>query len=82
MVVGGQIGSTKPGEYAGLRRTSFLHDVASFEKLWNVVGGLTGTQWKVEAELDVIDTVRQDNIPTESWSGPNKRWIRFAVIRK
>ena len=54
LVLGRQVGSTKPGEYA--RRaykggSRYLHDPDSFQRLWDVIGEETGTKWKVIAEL-------------------------------
>lgn len=31
---------------------TYLHDVASLQKLWDEIGEATGTQWRVEARLD------------------------------
>lgn len=30
----------------------YLHDAASSQKLWDEIGGATGTKWVVEAWLD------------------------------
>jgi hypothetical protein len=48
MVYGRHIGSIKPGEMRTSRRTWFLHDQGSFQKLWDEVGDRTGTRWRVE----------------------------------
>lgn len=71
-----------PGEYPALKGTSFRHDVASFTKLWNDVGAETGTKWKVEAQLDMVDIAGRNNNTTQSWSEPNMRRLLFTVFRE
>ena len=64
LVCGRQVGNERAGVYssgadggggggtgagaAGVWR----HDVASFERMWEVVGRRTGSEWKVDATLD------------------------------
>ncbi|KAK5116957.1 hypothetical protein LTR62_006678 [Meristemomyces frigidus] len=57
LVVGRQVGSTKPGE---VNRKSghgsmFRHDMASWRKLWEEVGGEVGVKFQVEGELKQRD---------------------------
>ena len=50
MVYGRHIGTVKPGEVRTARRTLWLHDQESFQRLWDEVGEETGTKWRAEVQ--------------------------------
>lgn len=81
MVVGRQTGHEKAGEFDShmVGKKFMRHDVESFGKMWEEVGRLTGTKWRVEAELKP----RKDIAESESY-GPlqTKLILRFAVFRE
>jgi hypothetical protein len=54
-ILGQQMGSVTPHQVpktSTIGRDMFKHDASSFEKLWKEVGEATGTEWKVNANLD------------------------------
>ena len=50
VVYGRQVGTAKAGP-PSRPGASFLHDQESFQRLWDQVGVLTGSRWKVEMEF-------------------------------
>ena len=56
LLIGRQSGSENAGGFSGSGETSgrkhFRHNVQSWVDLWKRVGEMTGTEWKVEADLD------------------------------
>ncbi|KAJ9157286.1 S-adenosyl-L-methionine-dependent methyltransferase [Pleurostoma richardsiae] len=54
LVLGRQVGSFEPlslEEYREKGERRYHHNVETLQKLWNVIGDRTGTQWKVSGEL-------------------------------
>ena len=52
LILGRQVGTRQPadsGEGSAVLR--YLHNVQSFQALWDVIGEKTGTKWKVTGEL-------------------------------
>lgn len=54
MVLGRQVGTRQPATDAGGR---YVHNVESFQKLWDTIGEKTGTKWKVTGEVRDSETV-------------------------
>ncbi|KAL4809451.1 hypothetical protein BDV18DRAFT_132099 [Aspergillus unguis] len=82
MVVGRQLGSVYAGEYdlTGYDEgTMYRHNLESMKGLWHDVGQATQTQWKVEAELKVDETVLR-NVDA-SWGDSNMRIIWWSASR-
>ncbi len=53
LVLGTQVGSLRPKEVPfGEAKKVFRHDEKSFEKLWEEVGEMTDSEWKVKAMMD------------------------------
>lgn len=82
IVFGRQLGSLKPEELPvlsaaarGRTSTRFLHDEASFQRLWNEVGAATDTRWQVHVEI--LDKL-PPNMPSFN---EHTRLIRFAAVR-
>lgn len=78
IIFGRQIGSVVPGEEVTSRsgqNAKFLHDVSTFQRLWDEVGQKTGTRWS--AEVDVIETIPVQ-IPG---FGENARYCKFGVYQ-
>lgn len=50
LIYGRQVGSNNPGASMNSARSAYLHDQASFQRLWDEVGALTGTRWQVQLE--------------------------------
>ena len=64
LVFGWQLGTTKPGSrarHSDKSRTRYDHDPDSFQKLWDVIGEKTATQWNVVAELHKVKGWDQGN---------------------
>ena len=81
MLVGRQLGSTKPGEYDVMKdgRWQFRHDVQSWTELWDEVGRETGTRWRVEATLDEVEFGYAQN---KEWGDPDMRRLLFQIVRE
>ncbi|KAI1173285.1 hypothetical protein F4777DRAFT_455776 [Nemania sp. FL0916] len=56
VIVGGQIGSVRPGNVAALQENShsYRHNMETFENMWRKVGEDTQTMWKVDSTLDMV----------------------------
>ncbi|CAM1501858.1 Fc.00g038420.m01.CDS01 [Cosmosporella sp. VM-42] len=50
LIYGRHVGTNRPGESRTSYRSAYLHDQASFQRLWDEVGTMTRTQWKVQVE--------------------------------
>ncbi|KAK3689345.1 hypothetical protein B0T22DRAFT_528349 [Podospora appendiculata] len=78
-VLGRQIGNPgevlEPEEHARRGLGRYHHNRASMQRLWDVVGARTGTEWKVEAELETVVEEAVDG------NEENRTTIRF-VVRK
>ena len=78
LVMGCQVGSLV-GDTTGIPIPSggilFRHDIASFEKVWQEVGRITGTEWKVEARLE------KGKGFGEKWQLEGTRRLGFEVWR-
>lgn len=87
LIVGSQGGSIQPREAPARRnpnRTTYLHDVESFEKLWTEVGVKTGSEWKVKASLTKPwgERGNTDKEPKDRYfNGDDARWLTFTVVR-
>lgn len=83
VVVGRQAGNLEAGER--VHRTNeaqsmFRHNVESFKKMWEEVGVMTGTKWRVEVEM--LDSVSVDRAWMQGLHGKDGRPIRFSVWRE
>lgn len=59
IVLGRQVGSSKPGEYAhsaGAAGVTYSHDEDTFQQLWIEVEKLTATKWKLETSMKNVVT--------------------------
>ena len=78
LVMGCQVGSLV-GDTTGIPIPSggilFRHDIASFEKVWQEVWRVTGTEWKVEARLE------KGKGFGEKWQLEGTRRLGFEVWR-
>ena len=72
--VGSLIGDTKPIPIPS-GGILWRHDIKSFEKVWDEVGAITGTKWKVEARLE-----RSKGFG-EKWQIEGTRRLGFEVWR-
>ena len=52
LVYGRQAGTIQPGKSTNDRAGAYLHDQISFQRLWDEIGSLTNTRWKVEMERE------------------------------
>lgn len=78
LLLGRQTGTIKPGasQYKiNKGREIYRHDSATFKRLWEEIGGITGTSWEVEAKL-----VEREEFANFG-DGENRRWIIFSVQR-
>ncbi|PMD12413.1 hypothetical protein NA56DRAFT_613500 [Hyaloscypha hepaticicola] len=83
VVVGRQAGNLEAGER--VHRTNeaqsmFRHNLESFKKMWEEVGVMTGTKWRVEVEM--LDSVSVDRAWMQGLHGKDGRPIRFSVWRE
>jgi len=79
MIVGRQSGSVKPSEYPAIAEgsTSFRHDISTFQSMWDEVGRVTDTEWKVTGSLDSVGMVAKKNAVEDE----NSRRLLFTVTR-
>ncbi|KAK8075989.1 methyltransferase domain-containing protein [Apiospora phragmitis] len=55
MIFGRQAASTSPRELTGVRgERRFLHDAATWRRMWDEVGEATGTRWRTEVEMEDV----------------------------
>jgi SAM-dependent methyltransferase len=78
LVLGQQMGTVTPGRVNHGHRILFKHDASTFKKLWAEVGEKTGTQWKVEVQLDEGLGVKEGR---RKWDGEQARRLIFEVER-
>lgn len=50
LIFGRQVGTTKGGVFTTSGSSVYLHDQASFQRLWTEIGTLTKTRWSVSME--------------------------------
>lgn len=50
LIYGRHVGTTRPGGSSVSMSSAYLHDCDSFQRLWDEIGDLTKTKWKVEVE--------------------------------
>ncbi|KAK7909036.1 hypothetical protein PG985_014914 [Apiospora marii] len=63
MIFGRQVASTSPREIVGVRgERRFLHDGASWQRLWDEVGEATGTRWRTEVEMEGVEEGQTDHL--------------------
>lgn len=72
--VGSLVGDSKPIPVPS-GRVLFRHDIASFQKVWEEVGALMDTEWKVEARLE------RGKGFGEKWQHEGTRRLGFEVWR-
>ncbi|KAH8657963.1 hypothetical protein BX600DRAFT_499995 [Xylariales sp. PMI_506] len=78
VMVGRQIGSTKPGDVPAIKEGSFSyrHDVATLDAMWKEVGEATQTRWKVEGTMDMVGVNTSSPVEDE-----NSRRLLFTITR-
>lgn len=78
-IFGRQVGSLQPGERetaSSSRPTEFfLHDQASFQALWDEIGQVTETKWKVDMEM--VGVVPEGF----AYLGEGARYTKFVAWR-
>lgn len=78
VIVGRQMGSTKPGDVAAIKEgsSSYRHNVETFDALWREAGEATQTRWKVEGAMDMVGINPASPVEDE-----NSRRLLFTVTR-
>jgi len=61
-------------------RTIFKHNPDSFTRMWKQVGEETGSAWRVEAHLEVMNLAGFTK--EGQWGDPDSRLLRFSVRRE
>ncbi|MCJ1391923.1 hypothetical protein MMC18_004790 [Xylographa bjoerkii] len=88
VVFGRQVGTLEPREYQ--RKTEeggsvYRHDGGSFKRMWEQIGKETGTEWRVEVQMDEVAGWGRgrDKIDKgwKKWNDDNTRRLRFEVER-
>ncbi|MCJ1381828.1 hypothetical protein MMC17_004939 [Xylographa soralifera] len=91
VVFGRQVGSVRAGEYP--RRTGggsmYRHDGESFKRMWAQIGRETGTEWRVEVQMEEVGRLggggggRGEGLGKEGarWNDEDTRMLRFEVER-
>ena len=83
MLMGRQVGNLEAGEKVhetSKRGTMFRHNEESFRKMWDEVGELTGTKWRVETQLIKFgESYMKERVDAH---GLNMRLLRFSIFRE
>ncbi|KAJ5591280.1 hypothetical protein N7450_005252 [Penicillium hetheringtonii] len=81
VIVGRQSGSVRPAEVPAIKAgtTSFRHDTNTLAELWDKVGAVTGTKWKVEGSLDEVGIKKNCRNAVED---VNSRRLLFTIKRE
>ena len=77
LILGQQIGSLQPGPMA-VGSKMYKHNVESFEKMWKEAGERTGSEWKVNANIDAGLGVDQNKRADDD---PDTRRLVFEIER-
>lgn len=79
IIVGRQAGDSDPGEKRGLSQDAvvFLHNLQTFEQLWQDVGEATNSKWKVDARTEEPP----GRLLNQSWSTPGIMILLFKITR-
>jgi len=77
LILGQQIGSLEPGPMA-VGSKMHKHNVESFEKMWKEAGERTGSEWKVNANIDGGLGVDQSKRASDD---PDTRRLVFEIER-
>jgi len=77
LILGQQIGSLEPRPMA-VGSKMYNHNIESFEKMWKEVGERTGSEWKVNANIDAGLGVDQSKRASD---GPDTRRLVFEIER-
>ena len=83
LLLGRQVGSITAGETAhrtNRAQTMFRHNEESFKKMWQEVGDLTKSRWRVEAKLVPLEEPISNG--HGGWRDPDQRRLIFAVFRE
>lgn len=75
LIFGRQMGTSRPGPASGQQRGAFLHDEASFQRLWDEIGKLTGTKWTVM--FDAVEDSGTDTAKRQDTDRP----VDFTVYQ-
>lgn len=76
LAAGGAREEEVKGPLSQVARTHYLHDVDSFQNMWEQVGRETGTMWEVKVvEEEIVDAGGR------YFAGGEHRWLRFEVSR-
>ena len=82
LVIGYQIGNVEGKQIVNraFQLPQWRHDPASFEKMWNQVGGETGSTWETKAWLRSWEDMGWDP-KDQAWMEPGDKVIDFVVTR-
>ena len=83
VVLGRQVGNSNAGEQTPRNdpaRTRWRHNEESFKKMWEEVGKLTGSKWRVEVSSESWSGESEDG--SRTWDDPTMLRLRFAVFRE
>jgi len=71
----GSTGSSENSSGKKVKTVRYLHDPASWQRLWDEVGAATGTRWRVEAQWVGGLPFRIPGFPEKSY------YLKFAVYQ-
>lgn len=82
LIFGRQMGSREGKEVWNIRGgTRFAHSPESFQRMWDEVGGKTGTRWRVDAELESRSRQRRQTSTAVDGDGMERGSLQFVVRR-
>jgi hypothetical protein len=83
VVLGRQVGNANAGEQPrrnGSTKARWRHNEESFKKMWEEVGNLTESRWRVEVSSEPWAGESEDG--SRSWNDPTMLRLRFAIFRE
>jgi len=83
LLLGRQVGNVESGEHVHRTNQSermFRHNSESFKKMWDEVGEVTGTKWRVETQLLIPEQAYLSE--RREAHGENVRSLKFFVFRE
>ncbi|KAI0168928.1 hypothetical protein GGR52DRAFT_497302 [Hypoxylon sp. FL1284] len=75
-IFGRHVGTTRPDDRGIGGSRGYLHDAGSWQALWDDVGMLTGTSWRVE-----VEDVAEPGSDLQGVADGTLRQVRFGIFR-
>jgi hypothetical protein len=85
LIIGRQSGSEEPGEYSRAGDTSgrkhFRHNTQTWQEFWDRIGEKSGTEWSVEANLLLSDSIPETSNTSEAQKASVMERLKYVIKR-